>query len=122
MPKSPTRRSISATSMARPYPVGMGPLKTTGRVSSPPERFYLHSGSLSQRLFRKYRGGSGDDAESQSHPGTWDRINRAVENAVACVAADQAEVVRNYLNEIVAVVRFVENEVFPIVAGVIDQA
>lgn len=83
---------------------------------------YLHSGSLSQRLFSKCRGGSGDDAESKSHPRTWDRINRAVENAVACVPADQAEVVRNYLNEIVAVVRFVENEVFPIVAEVIDQA
>jgi hypothetical protein len=83
---------------------------------------YLHSGSLSQRLFSKYRGDSGDDAESESHPRTCDRINRAVENAVACVAADQAEVVRNYLNEIVAVVRFVENEVFPIVAGAIDQA
>lgn len=88
---------------------------TTGAI------IYLHSGSLSQRLFSKYRGGSGDDAESQSHPRTWDRINLAVDNAVACVAADQAEVVKNHLNEIVAVVRFVETEVFPIVAAAIDQ-
>ena len=83
---------------------------------------YLHSGSLSLRLRKKLNGEPSEDIDSESHPRTWDRIERAVKIAVACVLEDQADGVRRYLNEIVAVMRFIESEVFPIVTSLIDQA
>jgi hypothetical protein len=83
---------------------------------------YLHAGSLSLRLRKRLKGETSEDIASESHPRTWDRIERAVKIAIACVPDDQAEGVRRYLNEIVAVMRFVEAEIFPIVASSIDQA
>ena len=89
---------------------------TTGAI------LYLHAGSLSLRARGKVEGGSEADTDSQSHPRTKDRIDRAFTNAVACVPDDQVDKVRGYLNEIIAVVQFVESEVFPIVVATIDEA
>jgi hypothetical protein len=82
---------------------------------------YLHSGDMSLRLSKRIAGISQADCESQSHPRTWDRIDRLVSDAVRCVPSDQQEAVRCYLNEILAVIRFIESEVFETIVSTVDK-